>query len=96
MLEHLKYGVFSFFSKKLSEFLANWSLEHWVNRKHLERMELHMNTLQVQKRLNSILAILAVIGALCEMAIDETTRLSSYIYGGNGHETRKRSPQKGH
>ena len=55
-----------------------------------------MNTLQVQKRLNSILAILAVIGALCEMAIDETTRLSSYIYGGNGHETRKRSPQKGH
>ena len=54
-----------------------------------------MNTQKIQNRLDILLAFLAVIGALCEMAIDEVTSLSSEIKGGNAHGTHQRSPKKG-
>ena len=55
-----------------------------------------MNTQKIQNRLDVILAFLAVIGALCEMAVDEVTSLSKELNGGKDHGTHQRSPKKGH
>ena len=55
-----------------------------------------MNTQKIQNRLDIVLAFLAVIGVLCEMAVDEVTQLSSELHGGNGNGTHQRNPKKGH
>ena len=55
-----------------------------------------MNTQRIQNRLDATLALLAVIGALCEMAVDEVTSLSKEIHGGKDNGTHQRSPKKGH